>query len=263
MTNQDYIETVDSETYERILKAATLIEELLQLYNLGGDGFHDTPERVARFWEEFIHRPKPQLKDFETPEKYIHEPIRLTNFECWGLCPHHLLPVHYKVSVEYIPRKGGRVLGISKLPRLIDYCLRGLPLQEDLPHIICDEIMSRIKPTYVACQVTGMHLCMVMRGVKAPGTELTTSAWRSSGDRPIKGLEHIQARTSSPEEVASEVMIALAGSLLPSGCLPPGTTVAVPNPMTVPYPANEACIRTANEAVDSPVGSPGAETKED
>lgn len=151
-----------------------MIEEFLKLYQLDSYTTEDTPRRVSEFWEGFLNQSPPRI--MVEPRGNMEE-VRLDNYTTWGMCPHHLLPVRYTVSITYSPNK--TVVGISKLPRIVDYKLRLLPLQEDLPGLVCDFIMAKIKPNWVECTVQGMHLCMIMRGVKAnDGTTLTTKARR-------------------------------------------------------------------------------------
>lgn len=133
--------------------------------------FVDTPKRVARFWKDFIDQEPPEIRVFPSCSSEL---IRLDNYETWGLCGHHLLPVRYNVSVSYVP--DGHVFGISKLPRIVDYMLRSLPLQEDLPRMVINYIHGCLNVRYAQCMVTGLHLCMSMRGVKAKNCTLTTVA---------------------------------------------------------------------------------------
>ena len=146
--------------------------------DLKDEAFRETPERVARFWQEFRDREAPKIKVFPSS---CNTEIRLNEYQTWGLCPHHLLPVHYTVSISYVP--DGKVFGISKLPRIVDYMLRTLPLQEDLPSMIIDYLFEQLDVLTASCSVTGMHLCMTMRGVKAKDCTLTTYASRVKGDQ--------------------------------------------------------------------------------
>ena len=151
---------------------ASLTEEMLSTlgFDIVDPGFIDTPHRVASFWLEFTQRSEPEIRTFPSNSTSL---VRLENYETWGLCPHHLLPVKYSIDICYTPC--GTVFGISKLPRIADYCLRTLPLQEDLPKQIVEFITSKLDVNYAQCTVRGMHLCMVMRGVRARDCELTTS----------------------------------------------------------------------------------------
>jgi GTP cyclohydrolase I len=153
--------------------------------NRGHENFRETPMRVARFWNEFLNREEPDIKVFPSDSTEL---IKLNGYETWGLCPHHLLPVKYKVDVAYIPK--GKVFGISKLPRIVDYLLRTLPLQEDLPKLVVDYIYDKIDIEYAECFVEGMHLCMIMRGIKAKDVTLTTfHAFDRRGTTQVLGGE--------------------------------------------------------------------------
>jgi GTP cyclohydrolase I len=143
-------------------------------FDLENENFSGTPERVARFWLEFTQRTPPEIKTFPSDSLEI---VRLNNYETWGLCPHHLLPVRYQVSICYQPN--GQVFGISKLPRIVDYLLRTMPLQEDIPRLVVKYLQQTLSVRYAECSVEGLHLCMTMRGVKAKDCTLTTT-YRSS-----------------------------------------------------------------------------------
>jgi GTP cyclohydrolase I len=147
------------------------ISAFLEDNSLKGPDFDDTPMRVARFWNEFLYPEEPTMRTFPSDATDM---VTLSPFTTWGMCPHHLLPVRYTVHISYRP--DGKVLGISKLPRVVKWLLRTLPLQEDLPHLICQYIMTVLAPKEVAAVVEGMHLCMVMRGVRVEeNTKLKTS----------------------------------------------------------------------------------------
>lgn len=131
--------------------------------------FFETPSRVAKFYDELRNRPRPVLKTFPSPSK---EMVVLRDFVSYSLCPHHLLPVRYTFRVGYIP--SGYVLGISKIPRLINYIMRLLPLQEDIPDMIVNELEQVLRPMGAGCQVRGRHMCMEMRGVRTEGEFIST-----------------------------------------------------------------------------------------
>jgi GTP cyclohydrolase IA len=131
--------------------------------------FRETPQRVAKFYREMCKRERPVIKTFPSVSK---EMVVLKNFVAYSLCPHHLLPVRYTFRVGYIP--SGYVLGISKMPRLINYIMRQLPLQEDIPDMVVNELETLLRPIGAGCQVVGRHLCMEMRGVRTEGEFVTT-----------------------------------------------------------------------------------------
>jgi GTP cyclohydrolase IA len=131
--------------------------------------YTDTPERYARALNEMFNQPETEWATFE--ETYS-DFILLRGHRMWSLCPHHLLPVHFKVSLAYIPN--GQVLGLSKLARLLYDCNSGPLLQEaftkraiDKIHAICDGVRG------AACLVEGEHSCLSMRGVRSSADFVT------------------------------------------------------------------------------------------
>jgi len=130
--------------------------------------FLETPERVARMYKELFQHEEPNWETF--PERYC-DVIVFRGHKVWGLCSHHLLPMHLSVSVAYIP-SSGRVLGLSKLGRLIDYCNNRPMLQEELTSNICERL-SKVTQESTAVYAEGRHLCVAMRGVKSEGEFVT------------------------------------------------------------------------------------------
>jgi GTP cyclohydrolase I len=142
------------------------------------EGLLDTPRRIAEMYEEILHG------NFEDPaihlqvgfEENHQEMVIVRDIPFYSMCEHHLLPFHGTFHVGYIPR--GRVVGISKLARLVEGYARRLQLQERLTSQIADTLMAELKPAGVAVVGEAEHLCMTMRGVKKPGAKVTTSANR-------------------------------------------------------------------------------------
>ena len=104
--------------------------------------------------------------------------VILRDIPFFSICEHHLLPFHGAAHVAYVPR--GRVVGISKLARLVDAVARRPQLQERLTAQIADIMMETIEPDGAAVAVEAVHLCMIMRGIKKPGSQMITSAMRGS-----------------------------------------------------------------------------------
>ena len=98
----------------------------------------------------------------------------------YSMCEHHLLPFYGVAHVAYIPNKDGRVVGASKLPRVVEMVSKRPQIQERMTAVIADSIMEAIKPDGVAVVIQAEHLCMVMRGIKKPGSALVTSALRGT-----------------------------------------------------------------------------------
>lgn len=152
------------------------IKTQLNLLNLEGSDFEDTPQRVAKMWLEFLNpgrAKEPELKSFSL--KTRGGMVILKNHKTYGFCPHHLLPVEYNVKIGYLPED--RVVpGASKPIRVTEEVISKLPLQEDIPGMIIDELLKVMKPQPkgIGVIVEGKHLCTRMRGIKSPCLEMVT-----------------------------------------------------------------------------------------
>src|SRR3972149_9428527 len=141
-----------------------------------------TPQRVAEMYSELFCGldvdPKAELAvDFE--EGY-EEMVILKDIPFYSMCEHHLLPFYGVAHVGYIPSPGGRVVGGSKLARVVEICARRPQLQERMTKQIADAIFEALQPDGVAVVIQAEHLCMVMRGIKKPGTTVITSSVRGT-----------------------------------------------------------------------------------
>lgn len=140
------------------------------------DGLKDTPERVIRAWKESTSG------YWETPEKHLSrvfdlpsdEMIVVRGIRFYSTCEHHLLPFHGEAVVAYIP--GDRVVGLSKLARVVDIYARRLQCQERMTDQIAQAIEEWLQPRGVGVLVRAHHLCMGCRGVKQPASEMVTSS---------------------------------------------------------------------------------------
>ena len=164
------------------LTSATFQELLRELIvrlgeDPGRDGLTRTPERVQRSLEYLTKGYR------EDPEKLLKgalfnvdydEMVIVKDIEMFSLCEHHLLPFFGKVHVAYIPK--GRVIGLSKLPRLIDIFARRLQVQERLTTQIAETIQHAIEPQGVGVVIEARHLCMMMRGVEKQHSAAVTSS---------------------------------------------------------------------------------------
>jgi GTP cyclohydrolase I len=144
------------------------------------EGMKGTPRRVAEMYAELFSGldvdPKAELVvDFE--ERY-EEMVILKDIPFYSMCEHHLLPFYGVAHVGYIPSHDGRVVGISKLARVVEICARRPQLQERMTKQIADAIFEALQPDGVAVVIQAEHLCMVMRGIKKPGTTVITSSVR-------------------------------------------------------------------------------------
>src|SRR3982750_3070696 len=142
------------------------------------EGLIKTPNRVARAYGELMaglhDDPKRHLKTV-FHERY-DEVVLLRDIEFHSLCEHHLLPFTGRAHVAYLP--DGKVVGLSKLARLVEGYARRPQVQERLPTQIADAIMDELSPIGAACVVEAVHPCMTMRGAKKTGSTMVTSALR-------------------------------------------------------------------------------------
>ncbi len=141
------------------------------------DGLKNTPERIARAYAELLsgYRVDPQalVNDALFEVKY-DEMVLVRDIEFYSLCEHHMLPFIGRAHVAYIP--DGKVLGLSKIPRVVDMYARRLQVQERMTRQIADFLRDLLKPQGVAVVIEALHLCMSMRGVQKHNARLTTSA---------------------------------------------------------------------------------------
>lgn len=142
------------------------------------DGLRETPERVARMYEEIFgggeEDPQKSLsKQFDEDHR---EMVLVKDIPFFSMCEHHLMPFFGKAHVAYIPN--GHVVGISKLARVVEAFARRPQVQERMTSQIADMIEQELKPQGVAVVCEAVHTCMTMRGVKKPGSTVITSAMR-------------------------------------------------------------------------------------
>ena len=175
--NQKYSESSDAEFDTPAIEAATLA--LLQAVGERPEreGLKNTPGRVARMYPELLagYRVDPEklINDAIFHVSY-DEMVIVRDIEFYSLCEHHLLPFIGRVHVAYLPN--GKVIGLSKIPRVVDMFARRLQVQERLTRQIADFISELLQPHGVAVVVEALHLCTMMRGVRKHDARMTTSA---------------------------------------------------------------------------------------
>jgi GTP cyclohydrolase I len=161
----------------RIEKA---VKEILSAVgeDLNRDGLKNTPTRVARMYTELLagmnEDPNTHLRSVFN-ENY-DEIVLLRDIPFYSICEHHLMPFIGTAHVAYLP--SGRILGVSKLARIVDCFARRLQTQERLAYQIADFLMNHLKPLGVAVVLEAAHSCMTIRGIKKPGSVMVTSAVR-------------------------------------------------------------------------------------
>ena len=141
------------------------------------EGLQKTPARVSRMYAELLagYNTAPDvLVNGAIFEVQYDEMVIVRDIEFYSLCEHHMLPFIGRVHVAYIPN--GKVLGLSKIPRVVDMYARRLQVQERMTRQIADFLRDLLKPQGVAVVVEAMHLCSMMRGVKKHDARMTTSA---------------------------------------------------------------------------------------
>ncbi|MBP5779582.1 MAG: GTP cyclohydrolase I FolE [Campylobacter sp.] len=163
------------------IKFENLVKQMLEI--LGEDsnreGLLKTPARVAKAYEfltsGYSQNPKDVLNDalFSSSN---NEMVLIKDIEFYSLCEHHLLPIIGRVHVAYIPN--GKVVGLSKIPRMVNIFARRLQIQEQMTEQIANAIQEVIKPLGVGVVVQARHMCVEMRGVQKINSLTTTSALR-------------------------------------------------------------------------------------
>lgn len=186
------------QAYDLILQAYALMGYDTQ----GDDNFRDTAARAARAAREMvrpvneIHAELDRMMNTTFQARYDEMVVSKHNV-CFSVCPHHLLPVIYRVSVAYVPMD--RVVGISKLSRLIRLMARRPVLQEDFTHELAELLHGRLHSRGSASYIEGLHLCMAARGVEAHEARVVTSAVRGVfRDQPVTRQEFLDLVTAPP-----------------------------------------------------------------
>ena len=166
----------DSMDHEAVQDA---IEKMLVAFgeNPAREGLRRTPQRIAQMYSELLagyHVDPTKVVNGALFDVEYDEMVIVRDIEFYSLCEHHMLPFMGRVHVAYIP--SGKVVGLSKIPRVVDMFARRLQVQERMTRQIADFIRDLLKPQGVAVVVEGLHLCMMMRGVKKHNARMTTSA---------------------------------------------------------------------------------------
>lgn len=176
----DGYQKIDRYNKHKIRKIADRYRDLLK--DLGEDptrpGLLSTPERVAKALLYFTHGydmdPAAIIRSAMFDEEYSQMVI-VKDIELYSLCEHHMVPFFGKAHVAYIPN--GKIVGLSKIPRVVDVFARRLQVQERLTNEIKDCLHSTLQPAGVAVVIECTHLCMCMRGVQKQNSVTTTSAF--------------------------------------------------------------------------------------
>jgi GTP cyclohydrolase I len=194
---------IDGGDIDQATEDAGPVEDAVRqiLVEIGEDpdrqGLAATPGRVRRMYHELTagyHVDPDRLVNGAIFDVDYSEMVVVKDIPFYSLCEHHLLPFFGQAHVAYIP--AGRVIGLSKIPRFVEMYGRRLQVQERMTRQIADFLMERLQPRGVGVVVEASHLCAVMRGVRKPGTIMTTShvlgLFRSADRTRAEFLAHIQ-----------------------------------------------------------------------
>jgi GTP cyclohydrolase I len=166
------------------MAVSTLIRELEQVpdHDDVRGGLEETPDRVAKAWEfwtsGYSMDPAAILKTFEDGAEGVDEMVVVKDIPFYSHCEHHMAPIFGTATVGYIPQ--GRVVGLSKLSRLLEVYARRLQVQERLTCQVADALMEHLHPLGAAVVIKARHLCMESRGVCQQGHHTVTSAMRGA-----------------------------------------------------------------------------------
>jgi GTP cyclohydrolase IA len=149
------------------------------------EGLVDTPRRLREMYAELFSGIQMDAREvlasgFSAGHR---EMVIVRDIPFHSMCEHHFLPFYGVVHIGYIPNSNGRVVGVSKLAHVVEIYSRRLQLQERMNKQIADVIMDSLKPDGVGVVIQAEHLCMIMRGIKKPGSNVITSAMRGGFER--------------------------------------------------------------------------------
>lgn len=176
---EEYNLTITNEVKERYSK---IIDEIGE--DVNREGLAKTPERAAKAMLFLTQGYKQDavkiLKSAMFAEEY-DEMVIIKDIEVYSLCEHHMLPFYGKAHIAYIP--DGYIVGLSKIPRVVDVFARRLQVQERLTHDILECINKTLKPKGAAVVIEASHMCMMMRGVQKQNSVTTTSGFRGQFEK--------------------------------------------------------------------------------
>lgn len=190
---EEYSEEVTGELTGNFENIITTLGE-----DTGREGIIKTPERAAKAMQFLMQGyhvdPEEVLRQAMFKENY-NEMVVVKDIELYSLCEHHMLPFFGKAHIGYIP--DGYIVGLSKLPRVVDVFARRMQVQERLTHDILECINRTIKPKGVAVVIEAQHMCMMMRGVQKQNSVTTTSGFRGQFEKIETRNEFMKLITSN------------------------------------------------------------------
>ena len=192
---------LDIDKKTRLENIENAVREIL--INIGEDinreGLIETPKRVAKMYEEILSTKNindfDNYKLFEVDLDNSQEMILIKDIPFFSMCEHHMLPFFGKVHVAYIPREN-KVIGLSKIPRLVEFVSRKLSVQEEITVNVAKKLIEILNPLGVAVVVEARHMCIEMRGVNKIGSVTRTSFYsgefKENADRKREFLDGIR-----------------------------------------------------------------------
>ena len=196
MTSYQYLEEYNIEVTNEIMERFSgIIGEIGE--ETDREGLRKTPERAAKammfLTQGYRQDAAAILKSAMFKESY-NEMVIVKDIELYSLCEHHILPFFGKAHIAYIPN--GQIVGLSKIPRIVDVFARRLQVQERLTEQILDCINDTLKPQGVAVVIEASHMCMMMRGVQKQNSVTTTSGFRGSFEKEETRNEYLKLISS-------------------------------------------------------------------
>ncbi|EAR01182.1 GTP cyclohydrolase I FolE [Maribacter sp. HTCC2170] len=173
-----------------------IIEEIGE--DVSREGLVKTPERAAKamlFLTQGYQQDAAEILKSAMFQESYNEMVIVKDIELYSLCEHHMLPFFGKAHIAYIPN--GQIVGLSKLPRIVDVFARRLQVQERLTEQILDCINDTLKPQGVAVVIEAAHMCMMMRGVQKQNSVTTTSGFRGNFEKEETRNEFLKLISSS------------------------------------------------------------------
>ena len=192
---------LDIDKKNRLENIENAVREIL--INIGEDinreGLIETPKRVAKMYEEILSTKSindfDNYKLFEVDLDNSQEMILIKDIPFFSMCEHHMLPFFGKVHVAYIPREN-KVIGLSKIPRLVEFVSRKLSVQEEITVNVAKKLIEILNPLGVAVVIEPRHMCIEMRGVNKIGSVTRTSFYsgefKENSDKKKEFLEGIK-----------------------------------------------------------------------
>ena len=177
----------EAEIVDRVAEHMSAIMRELSL-DLTDPNFEETPRRVAKMYLEMFHGllegAEPKVTTFPNEGDYHHMVIE-REIPFYSMCAHHFVPFYGHAHIAYIPES--RIVGLSKLPRILEFYAKRPQLQERLTEQVAEFLWAKLRPQGVMVVIEARHLCVEMRGVKKPGALTTTSALRGCfADRKVR-----------------------------------------------------------------------------